>query len=74
MQKIKDVIKNVLIAIPAFIWEALAVIFTIIAGGFSLLLALAVAAMLLTFIVTLFTGAFILCLKFWTCVTGGFRW
>lgn len=70
MQKIK----KVLIAIPAFIWEALAVIFTIIAGGLALLISLAVAAMLLTFIVMLFTGALILCLKFWTCVIGGFSW
>ena len=70
MQKIK----NVLIAIPAFIWEALTVIFTIIVGGLALLISLAVAAMLLTFIVTLLAGSFILCLKFWTCVIGGLSW
>ena len=67
----QNVIKNVLIAIPAFIWEALAVIFTIIAGGLALLISLAVAAMLITFIVMLFVGSFLLCLKFWACLMGG---
>ena len=75
--KAKEIL-NFIGKVFTIIWNATVktaeLLIALLAYAFAGLIALFIVGTLLTMIATMFAGAFILCLKLWTCLLGGFPW